>query len=1390
MRTPLLNVRRDPVADKRRRRTLFLAGLGVFVACLVITLAVFFAMRAFETNEAKAAFEQVADDSANTGLEGGRDKNRAIRSKIGAAFRHEIEALGTLPSREWFNRQASRGRSDPTAVPIIRISFNPNIAASERPRFEAAMSRLAKRNVSISVPGLGPPVPSPEAPFYMPVLYSDTGTEALTGPTLGYVGQNWLDWNPSISDVINRSTQLARVLQTEPTYAGNDRSSQNAHASYTYGFSPVFVNPAQFEQWCPGATQGDVSIIVCENGPCDPSYRRCPPDPRASFVITGRLVDAPVHGLLVANNKSRAAKMAGKGELVPLCVPARSFVPGTNYSGYTNLTADPSLTGPCEPRRKQAMTAQAAPLAIETRSLLQIGTLAFVKASGIIAVRALRSLPANKQILIATEDIDDSEEWPFTLRTWKQDSVVTAAPVASWVSEVKANGFVPPPQLPLTSRVAEREVEIKGKGDSQLTFEPSIFNPATWRVVKGPSFPTADGDFVFGLHGGYAKNRVTQPCVNESFHGSASEYVTLCPPNIPKAEYLRLRAKFKFTASFVGLVGGRLWRYEVASLEPYYVDHTNSHNALIGGLVLSAVLVVIVVSILSARDQHIQKRQRKAAEGAHTLVVDYCVSEVKHCNDGLVFQLGALQKNLPALAATDKQLQEATAALATAPVVSMEASARDDVGDESEELLSRSERIERVKQVRTARARLLQLYAMMDLAFQQLTDDVAAMETRAEQLHEISNDFSDYSKLRAGHFEVRHKLVELRAVISRAVDACSVSTVVGLHPKLSPSLPSHALIDPLRVQQILINGLSNAAGYSRDIEMTISCLGDDGMVQHLSEVPVPSWYKLNKPNLQALMLQVGYTLPEQLTGGNMGNETPAGSRRRCPLPSRKSQQHVPAELPPSFLAIAEQHREKVGSVTGHSGLSAQFLVMEITHRTPAGPAQQQRTGSNSTNGGQLKPRKASLWSRLRCTSTSNRAGDAPSEVEMTVLPGQGADAPASGHSSASANGTGILPVATSANLEGIQQPPPAQEQLPSSDAIRQANSSFRDVTLNGTSIGLALSSSLVERLEGWIALYDEPDPTISGTKVTRFSVILPCWVANREGAAAMAATGGPASVETEQEASLSPTTNHELSLIETRASGRHNLWSVETLSPVAAAQPLAGIDSSPPVPDTSAASPAPTMLSQPIAAPSPVSSRTSAVIPASSRPGGSPPLMSAAASAPRPGNTTATAPSPVAPRPLSRTTVAHVLVADDDEVNRRLAKRMLQRIHCSCDTIDDVKLAAVCFERTGQLRRSTLSSPSPARHPLPADLTDPPRPYDFALFDIFCGESLGWEACQQLKAQGLRNVPVFAMTGNTDPSELQTYRDAGMEDLVLGKPFTVEALEKVLEVVLEKKSSV
>ena len=113
-----------------------------------------------------------------------------------------------------------------------------------------------------------------------------------------------------------------------------------------------------------------------------------------------------------------------------------------------------------------------------------------------------------------------------------------------------------------------------------------------------------------------------------------------------------------------------------------------------------------------------------------------------------------------------------------------------------------------------------------------------------------------------------------------------------------------------------------------------------------------------------------------------------------------------------------------------------------------------------------------------------------------------------------------------------------------------------------------------------------------------------------------------------------------------------------------------------------------------------------------------------------------------------------LLVAEDNQINLRLAHLMLERLGCRAD------VAANGIEAVQAVRR---------------------QPYDIILMDVQMPEMDGIEATRAIRAlPGLGVLPyIIAVTANVLHEDRQSYVEAGMNDF-LGKPYTPAELEATL----------
>lgn len=127
------------------------------------------------------------------------------------------------------------------------------------------------------------------------------------------------------------------------------------------------------------------------------------------------------------------------------------------------------------------------------------------------------------------------------------------------------------------------------------------------------------------------------------------------------------------------------------------------------------------------------------------------------------------------------------------------------------------------------------------------------------------------------------------------------------------------------------------------------------------------------------------------------------------------------------------------------------------------------------------------------------------------------------------------------------------------------------------------------------------------------------------------------------------------------------------------------------------------------------------------------------------------------PRPASADVLAwqgvscRVLVAEDNPVNQKVARAMLERLGCQVDLVANGREAV---EMAGRL------------------------PYDLIFMDCQMPEMDGYEATRQIRALGARQ-PIIAMTANALPGDREVCLEAGMSDYI-AKPLRSEELMRLV----------
>lgn len=113
----------------------------------------------------------------------------------------------------------------------------------------------------------------------------------------------------------------------------------------------------------------------------------------------------------------------------------------------------------------------------------------------------------------------------------------------------------------------------------------------------------------------------------------------------------------------------------------------------------------------------------------------------------------------------------------------------------------------------------------------------------------------------------------------------------------------------------------------------------------------------------------------------------------------------------------------------------------------------------------------------------------------------------------------------------------------------------------------------------------------------------------------------------------------------------------------------------------------------------------------------------------------------------------HILLAEDNELNQEIEAELLSAAGLVVDVASNGKIAV-------------------------EKVTAWPEYYDAILMDINMPVMGGYEAARTIRKienEAAKNVPIFAMSGNTDPDDLEKARDAGMNDSI-PKPIDMQVV--------------
>lgn len=128
---------------------------------------------------------------------------------------------------------------------------------------------------------------------------------------------------------------------------------------------------------------------------------------------------------------------------------------------------------------------------------------------------------------------------------------------------------------------------------------------------------------------------------------------------------------------------------------------------------------------------------------------------------------------------------------------------------------------------------------------------------------------------------------------------------------------------------------------------------------------------------------------------------------------------------------------------------------------------------------------------------------------------------------------------------------------------------------------------------------------------------------------------------------------------------------------------------------------------------------------------------------------------------MSESNKYHILLVEDEPINRKVLQFMLDNINCSYDT------AATGNEAVTLALQNT---------------------YDIIFMDIQLPDISGINVTEKLRAAGII-TPIIATTAHALPDEKRTFITAGMND-VLAKPFRQQQISEIIEKWLKSSESI
>lgn len=205
----------DSAASRPPVGRLIAVALAVFIACMGISVGLFFAARSSEDADASRQFLDGADDLAVKVVTEYSDHARDLRT-VALRTSQVIEGRGCMVGRPSFARMTEDLRFNPRRV-VNTIGLSINVSDAQRARYEATLTAESGKPKWMYSPNLGPAVPIASAPWYATNLFVSNGSEAFWGFETTLRGWAWSPGFASpLADQAFRQSRGGRVVASPP----------------------------------------------------------------------------------------------------------------------------------------------------------------------------------------------------------------------------------------------------------------------------------------------------------------------------------------------------------------------------------------------------------------------------------------------------------------------------------------------------------------------------------------------------------------------------------------------------------------------------------------------------------------------------------------------------------------------------------------------------------------------------------------------------------------------------------------------------------------------------------------------------------------------------------------------------------------------------------------------------------------------------------------------------------------------------------------------------------------------------------------------------------------------------------------------------------------------